>query len=68
MPTTELIEPIFASIIAYCKLERVRIQTFLNHFALKYQLLMAVLTLGHACKKTSINNVIRLISKNDLVY
>ncbi len=31
---------IFASIIAYCKLEFLRTQTFLNHFALKYQLLM----------------------------
>ena len=31
---------IFASIIAYCKLEFLRTKTFLNHFALKYQLLM----------------------------
>ena len=31
---------IFASIIAYCKLEFLRSKTFLNHFALKYQLLM----------------------------
>jgi hypothetical protein len=31
---------IFASIIAYCKLELLRTKTFLNHFALKYQLLM----------------------------
>ncbi len=31
---------IFASIIAYCKLEFLRIKTSLNHFALKYKLLM----------------------------
>ena len=31
---------IFASIIAYCKLEFLRTKTFLNHFALKYQLLV----------------------------
>ena len=31
---------IFASIVAYCKLEFLRTQTCLNHFALKYQLLM----------------------------
>jgi hypothetical protein len=31
---------IFASIVAYCKLELLRTKTFLNHFALKYQLLM----------------------------
>jgi len=31
---------IFASIVAYCKLEFLRTKTFLNHFALKYQLLM----------------------------
>jgi hypothetical protein len=31
---------IFATIIAYCKLEFLRTQTFLNHFALKYQLLV----------------------------
>jgi hypothetical protein len=31
---------IFASIIAYCKLEFLRAKTSLNHFALKYKLLM----------------------------
>lgn len=31
---------IFASIIAYCKLEFLKIKTSLNHFALKYMLLM----------------------------
>jgi DDE superfamily endonuclease len=31
---------IFASIIAYCKLEFLKMKTCLNHFALKYQLLM----------------------------
>lgn len=31
---------IFASIIAYCKLELLRIQTSLNHFALKYKLIV----------------------------
>lgn len=31
---------IFASIIAYCKLEMLRIKTSLNHFALKYKLLV----------------------------
>ena len=31
---------IFASIVAYCKLELLRTKTFLHHFALKYQLLM----------------------------
>lgn len=31
---------IFASIIAYCKLEFLKIKTSLNHFALKYKLLM----------------------------
>jgi hypothetical protein len=31
---------IFASIIAYCKLEFLRIKTFLSHFGLKYLLLM----------------------------
>ncbi|MBY0281994.1 MAG: transposase [Alphaproteobacteria bacterium] len=31
---------IFASIVAYCKLEFLKTKTFLNHFALKYQLLM----------------------------
>jgi hypothetical protein len=32
---------IFASIIAYCKLEFLKMKTSLNHFALKYQLLIA---------------------------
>lgn len=31
---------IFASIIAYCKLEFLRLQTSLNHFALKYKLIL----------------------------
>lgn len=31
---------IFASIVAYCKLEFLRTKTFLSHFALKYKLLM----------------------------
>jgi len=31
---------IFASIIAYCKLEFLRIRTSLNHFALKYKLIL----------------------------
>ena len=31
---------IFASIVAYCKLELLRTKTFLNHFVLKYQLLV----------------------------
>ena len=31
---------IFASIIAYCKLEFLRAQTALNHFALKYKLIL----------------------------
>ncbi len=31
---------IFASIVAYCKLELLRTKTSLNHFALKYRLLM----------------------------
>lgn len=31
---------IFASIIAYCKLEFLRVKTCLNHFALKYKLLI----------------------------
>lgn len=31
---------IFASIIAYCKLEFIKIKTSLNHFALKYKLLI----------------------------
>ena len=31
---------IFASIIAYCKLEFIKIKTCLNHFALKYKLLI----------------------------
>lgn len=31
---------IFASIVAYCKLELLRTKTSLNHFALKYQLLI----------------------------
>lgn len=31
---------IFASIIAYCKLEFLRVKTALNHFALKYKLIM----------------------------
>jgi len=31
---------IFASIIAYCKLEFLRVKTSLNHFALKYKLLI----------------------------
>jgi hypothetical protein len=31
---------IFASIIAYCKLEFLRMQTALNHFALKYKLIV----------------------------
>ena len=31
---------IFASIIAYCKLEFLKVKTCLNHFALKYKLLL----------------------------
>ena len=31
---------IFASIIAYCKLEFLRTKTALNHFALKYKLIV----------------------------
>lgn len=31
---------IFASIIAYCKLEFLKVKTSLNHFALKYKLLI----------------------------
>ena len=31
---------IFASIIAYCKLELLKVKTSLNHFALKYKLLL----------------------------
>jgi len=31
---------IFASVIAYCKLELLRTKTFLSHFGLKYKLLM----------------------------
>jgi IS4 transposase len=31
---------IFASIVAYCKLEFLRMQTALNHFALKYRLIV----------------------------
>ena len=31
---------IFASIVAYCKLELLKIKTSLNHFALKYKLLV----------------------------
>jgi hypothetical protein len=31
---------IFASIFAYCKLEMLRLKTFLNHFALKYSLVL----------------------------
>jgi IS4 transposase len=31
---------IFASIIAYCKLESLKLKTHLNHFALKYKLLL----------------------------
>ena len=31
---------IFASIIAYCKLEFLKIKTSLNHFGIKYMLLM----------------------------
>jgi uncharacterized protein YrzB (UPF0473 family) len=31
---------VFASIIAYCKLEILRVKTKLNHFALKYKLIM----------------------------
>jgi len=32
--------PIFASIIAYCKLEFLKMKTSLNHFALKYKLIL----------------------------
>ncbi|HHY7016762.1 TPA: IS701 family transposase, partial [Legionella pneumophila] len=31
---------IFASIIAYCKLEMLKIKTKLNHFAIKYKLII----------------------------
>ena len=31
---------IFASIIAYCKLELLKVKTALNHFALKYKLII----------------------------
>ena len=31
---------IFASIIAYCKLELLRVKTHLNHFAMKYKLII----------------------------
>lgn len=32
--------PIFASIVSYCKLEFLKIRTTLNHFALKYKLIL----------------------------
>ena len=32
--------PIFASIVSYCKLEFLKIRTNLNHFALKYKLIL----------------------------
>ncbi len=31
---------VFASIIAYCKLEMLKVKTKLNHFALKYKLIL----------------------------
>ncbi|MBS4170854.1 Uncharacterized protein NEOC95_001590 [Neochlamydia sp. AcF95] len=31
---------IFSSLIAYCKLEFLKIKTLLNHFALKYKLIL----------------------------
>jgi hypothetical protein len=39
---------IFAAIIAYCKLELLKAKTFLNHFALKYKLLIQANRVAYA--------------------
>ena len=41
---------IFAAVIAYCKLEFLKVKTALNHFALKYKLLVRANMAALACK------------------
>ena len=46
---------IFAAIIAYCKLELLKAKTFLNHFALKYKLLIQANRMAYAELKNLYN-------------
>jgi len=50
---------IFASIVAFCKLEIIKVATATNHFAIKYKLLVAA-------NIASMNELINLRKNNSL--
>ena len=49
---TSQLNHLFCSILAYCKLERLKLKTHLNHFAIKYKLILRVNQIAMAELKT----------------